>query len=136
MLGVAEGPAEAGPARNGALFVCASVTRSPASGSDAEPVTETALFSVPLTVAGAVTVGEWFPAMMLSAVVAVAVPPVPSFALQLMVKLPAAAGVPVSVMLGVRDGPFELDAVKKGALFVWERVTVCASGSDAEPVTE
>ena len=51
MLGFAAGPAEAGPARNGALFVCDSVTSWPASGSVAEPVIETAVFSEPLTVA-------------------------------------------------------------------------------------
>src|SRR5882672_12253962 len=50
MLGFNTGPAEAGPARNGALFVCDRVTSWPASGSEAEPVTETATFSVPLAV--------------------------------------------------------------------------------------
>src|SRR5262245_36202106 len=57
MLGFAEGPAEAGPARNGASFVCDRVTCWPASGSVAEPVIETAAFSVPLTDVGAVMTG-------------------------------------------------------------------------------
>src|SRR5512143_229735 len=59
MLGFNEGPAEAGPARNAALFVCDSVTVS-ASGSVAEPVTETPVFSDPFTVAGAVMTGFRF----------------------------------------------------------------------------
>ena len=45
-------------------------------------------------------------------------------------------GVPVSVMLGLVAGPAELEAVRNGALFVWDSVTSWpASGSDAEPVT-
>src|SRR5690349_5654678 len=138
MLGFNEGPAEAGPARNAALFVCDSVTLF-ASGSEAEPVTETALFSVPLTVAGRVMTGAWLPVVIVSAVVAVDVPAVGallSTAVQLIVKLPAAAGVPVSVMLGFKDGPLELEAGKNGALFVCDKVTFWASGSVAEPVTE
>jgi hypothetical protein len=140
MLGFATGPAEAGPARNGALFVCDNVTRF-ASGSVAEPVMLTAVFSVPLTVAGRVITGAWFPPPIVTAVLAVDVPAVGalvSTAVQLTVNVPVCVevGVPVSVMLGVKDGPFELEAGKNGALFVCDRVTVCASGSVAEPVTE
>src|SRR5512143_249526 len=58
-LGFDDGPADAGPARNAALFVCESVTAW-ASGSEAEPVIETAAFSAPLTVAGAAMVGFRF----------------------------------------------------------------------------
>ena len=72
MLGFNEGPAEAGPARNAALFVCDSVTFS-ASGSVAEPVIDTATFSVPLTVAGAVMTGFRFVFAIVMAVVAVEV---------------------------------------------------------------
>ena len=123
MLGLNEGPAEAEPARNAALFVCDSVTWF-ASGSVAEPVMETAVFSVPLTVAGAEITGVWLPVVIVSAVAAAAVPPAPSFALQLIVKFPAAAGVPVSVMLGFAEGPAELDVVKNVVLFVCDRVTL------------
>jgi hypothetical protein len=124
MLGFNAGPAEAGPVRNAALFVCDRVTWF-ASGSVAEPVMLTAVFSVPLTVAGRVITGAWLPAVIVTAVLAVAVPAgtFTSVALQLIVKLPAAAGVPVSVMLGFRDGPALLEAVKNGALFVCDRVT-------------
>jgi hypothetical protein len=125
MLGFNAGPAEAGPVRNGALFVCDSVTCWP-SGSVAEAVMLTAVFSVPLTVAGRVIAGAWLPAPIVTAVLAVAEPAVGVFtstADQLIVKLPAAAGVPVSVMLGFKDGPLELEAVKNGALFVCDRVT-------------
>ena len=58
------------------------------------------------------------------AVAAAAVPPAPSFALQLIVEFPAAAGVPVSVMLGFAEGPAELDVVKNVVLFVCDRVTL------------
>src|SRR5512135_1672218 len=78
MLGFNTGPAEAGPARNAALFVCDSVTVS-ASGSEAEPVTETAVFSVPLTEAGAVMTGTRFRFAIVRAVLAVAVPAVGAF---------------------------------------------------------
>jgi hypothetical protein len=122
MLGFNAGPAEAGPVRNAALFVCDRVTWF-ASGSVAEPVMLTAVFSVPLTVAGRVMTGAWLPVPIVRAVAAAAVPPAPSFALQLTVKLPVAAGVPVSVMLGFRTGPALLEAVKNGALFVCDRVT-------------
>src|SRR5262245_29640937 len=60
MLGLADGPAEAGPVRNGALLVWLSVAVGP-SGSAAEPVTVTRAFSEPLTVAGAVMFGFWLP---------------------------------------------------------------------------
>ena len=126
MLGFNEGPAEAGPARNGALFVCDKVTWF-ASGSVAEPVTLTAVFSVPLTEAGAVMLGGRLPVPIVNAVVAAAVPAgtFTSVALQLMVKVPVCArvGVPVSVMLGFKDGPFELEAGKNGVLFVCDNVT-------------
>ena len=70
--------------------------------------------------------GAWLPTVIVRAVLAAAVPPAPSFALQLIVKLPACArvGVPVSVMLGASDGPLELEAVKNGVLFVCDKVTV------------
>jgi hypothetical protein len=125
MLGAAEGPAEAGPARNAAWFVCDSVTSWPASGSEAEPVIETRTFSVPETVAGAAMTGFEFVSVIVRAVVAAAVPAgtLTSVADQLIVKLPVAAGVPVSVMLGFKEGPAELEAVKNGALLVCDRVT-------------
>jgi hypothetical protein len=82
MLGFNAGPAEAGPVRNGAVFVCDRVTFS-ASGSDAEPVIETAVFSVPLTVAGAVMTGTRFRFAIEMAVVAVDVPADASVAVQL-----------------------------------------------------
>ncbi len=90
------------------------------SGSDAEPVTDTGEFSVPLAVVGAVIVGFWFELAIESAVVAAAVPPAPSFADQLIVYEPDCVklGVPVNVMLGLSEGPAELEAVKNGALFV------------------
>jgi hypothetical protein len=139
MLGFVTGPEEAGPARNAALFVWDSVTRL-ASGSLAEPTIETAAFSAPLAVAGAVIAGARLPVVIVNAVVAVEVPAgeFTSVAVQLIVKLPvcAAEGVPVSVMLGVKEGPLELEAVKNGALFVCDSVTFCASGSVAEPVTD
>ena len=137
MLGFNEGPAEAGPARNAALFVCDKVTLLP-SGSEAEPVMLTATFSVPETVAGRVIVGAWLPPPIVTVVVAAAVPAAPSFALQFTVKVPVcvALGVPVSVMLGFKEGPALLEAVKNGALFVCDRVTFWPSGSEAEPVTE
>src|SRR5512139_2067938 len=81
MLGFNDGPLEAAPVRNAALLVCESVTFS-ASGSVAEPVIETAVFSVPLTEAGAVMTGTRFRFAIVRAVVAAAVPPAPSFALQ------------------------------------------------------
>ena len=127
MLGASTGPAEAGPVKNAAVFVCDNVTFS-ASGSDAEPVIETAVFSVPLTDAGAVITGAWLPPPIVTAVLAVAVPAgaLVSTAVQLTVKSPVCVevGVPVSVMLGARTGPFELEAVKNGALFVCDNVTV------------
>jgi hypothetical protein len=86
MLGFNTGPAEAGPARNAALFVCDSVTVS-ASGSVAEPVTETAVFSVPLTEAGAVITGTRFRFAIVIAVVAVDV----------------CAGVPLSTALQLTE---------------------------------
>jgi hypothetical protein len=111
MLGFKEGPAEAGPVKNAALFVCDKVTWF-ASGSVAEPVMLTKLFSVPLTVAGRVITGAWLPVPIVNAVLAVAEPAgtFTSTADQLIVKLPVAAGVPVSVMLGASDGPLELEA--------------------------
>src|SRR5512135_1891624 len=69
MLGASTGPTEAEPVRNAALFVCDSVTVWP-SGSDAEPVIETAVFSVPLAVGGAVMVGTRFRFATVRAVVA------------------------------------------------------------------
>jgi hypothetical protein len=138
MLGLSEGPAELEAVKNGALFVCESVTLSP-SGSVAEPVTDTGEPSVPLTVAGAEITGFRFRFAMETEVVAVAVPPAaPSFADQLIVYEPdwVEVGVPVSVMLGLGAGPAELEDEKKGALFVWERVTFWPSGSEAEPVAE
>src|SRR5512146_540273 len=99
MLGFKEGPAEAAPVKNAALFVCDKVTVS-ASGSVAEPVIETAVFSVPLTEAGAVMTGTRFRFAIVRAVLAVAVPAVGAFvsiAVQLTVYLPAwlTFGVPV-----------------------------------------
>src|SRR5690349_19806359 len=82
MLGFNTGPAEAGPARNAAVFVCDSVTVS-ASGSVAEPVTDTAEFSAPVPVAGAVMTGFRFRFAIVTAVVAVEV----------------SAGVPLSTAL-------------------------------------
>src|SRR5262245_54282190 len=119
MLGFNEGPAEAGPARNAALFVCESVTFS-ASGSDAEPVTDTAEPSLPLAVAGAVIAGLRFRLAIASAVVAAEVPPIPSFALQLIVYEPACVklGVPVRVRLGFATGPTEAGPERNAALFV------------------
>ena len=43
-------------------------------------------------------------------------------------------GVPVSVRLGASTGPIVAVPVKKGAVVVRLNVTVCASGSDADPV--
>src|SRR5512147_1841295 len=108
MLGFNAGPAEAAPVRNAALFVCDSVTFS-ASGSVAEPVIETAVFSEPLTVAGAVMTGTRFRFAIVRAVVAAAVPPAPSFALQLTVYEPdwAKIRVTVSVMLAFNAAPAE-----------------------------
>src|SRR5690349_20940984 len=137
MLGFNTGPAEAGPARNAALFVCDKVTVS-ASGSDAEPVIETAVFSVPLCVAGAVMTGFRFRFAIVRAVVAAAVPADASVALQLTVYEPAwlKFGVPVSVMLGFNTGPAEAGPARNAALLVCDKVTISASGSDAEPVIE
>src|SRR5512135_1166509 len=87
MLGFKEGPAEAAPVKNAALFVCDKVTFW-ASGSVAEPVIETAVFSVPLTEAGAVIVGTRFRFAIVSVVEAVDEPAVGVFvstALQLTV---------------------------------------------------
>ena len=127
MLGFANGPAELEAVKNGALFVCDSVTSWPASASEAEPVTETEAFSEPLAVAGADITGFVFVRPIVSTVVAAAVPAgtFTSEADQLIVNVPvcAALGVPVSVMLGASDGPLELEAVKNGALFVCDRVT-------------
>ncbi len=39
-------------------------------------------------------------------------------------------------MLGLKEGPELEEAGKNGALFVWLNVTVCPSGSVAEPVTD
>ena len=140
MLGFANGPALLEAVKNGALFVCEIVTSWPASASDAEPVTETDAFSLPLAVAAAVMTGFVLVRPIVSAVVADAVPAgtFTSEADQLTVKLPvwAPLGVPLSVMLGARAGPALLEAVKNGALFVCDNVTFCASGSEAEPVTE
>ena len=137
MVGFNAGPAEAGPARNAALFVCDRVTFS-ASGSDAEPVIETAEFSVPLAVAGAVMTGFRLRFAIVRAVVADAVPVVASAALQLTVYEPAwlKLGVPDRVMLGFNAGPAEAEPLRNAALFVCESVTFSASGSDAEPVIE
>ena len=80
MLGAANGPALLEAVKNGALFVCDSVTKLPTSGSDAEPVTETEAFSAPLAVAGAVITGFWLPTLIVSAVVAGAAVPAGVFA--------------------------------------------------------
>src|SRR5512146_2216637 len=124
MLGFNDGPLEAAPVRNAALLVCESVTFS-ASGSVAEPVIETAVFSVPLTEAGAVMTGTRFRFAIVRAVVVAAVPPAPSFALQFTVYEPdwLKLGVPVSVMLGFNAGPAEAAPVRNAALFVCESVT-------------
>src|SRR5262245_35285030 len=111
MLGFNTGPAEAGPARNDGKSVGDGVTVS-ACGSGAAPVTETAEFSVPLTVAGAVMTGFRFRFAIVMAVVAVEVPAVGallSTAVQLTEYEPAwlKFGVPVSVMLGFNEGPAE-----------------------------
>jgi hypothetical protein len=82
----------------------------------------TAVFSVPLTVAGRVIAGAAFCGPTATDVVAAAVPPAPSVALQFTVNEPATP-VPESVMLGFKDGPLELEGVKNGALFVCDRVT-------------
>ena len=133
---MSDGPSESGPERTPS-FVWDKVTLSP-SGSDAEPVTETAVPVEPLTDAGAVMTGFRFVFAIVRAVVAAAVPPAPSFALQLTAKLPvwAALGVPVSVMLGFNEGPAEAGPERNGALFVWDRVTFWPSGSEAEPVID
>src|SRR5512143_3374399 len=129
MLGFVAGPAALDTVKNGTLFVCDRVMLS-ASGSEADPVTDTGEFSVPFTEAGAEIVGFWFRFAMETAVVAAAVPPLPSFAVQLTVYEPdcARVGVPVSVMLGLGTGPTEEEAVKNGALFVCDRVMASASG--------
>src|SRR5512143_1428760 len=100
MLGLSEGPAELEAVKNGALFVCDSVTLFP-SGSDDEPVTDTGEFSVPFTFAGAVMFGARLPVVIVRAVAAAAVPPAPSFADQLIVYPTHCASVlvPVNVML-------------------------------------
>ena len=84
MLGVADGPFELEAVKNGALFVCDSVTFC-ASGSVAEPVTDTDTSVAPLAVAGAVITGFRFVFAIVIAVVADAVPVVTSTALQLTV---------------------------------------------------
>ena len=73
MLGFNAGPAEATPVKNAAVWVWLSVTFC-ASGSDAEPVTETAAPAKPLTVAGATITGFWFTSAIVIAVDAVDVP--------------------------------------------------------------
>ena len=45
-------------------------------------------------------------------------------------------GVPVNAILGANTGPTEAAPVKNGALFVWLNVTVWASGSVADAVTD
>ena len=67
--------------RIGAVRPLLSVTFWP-SGSVAEPVTETVVPDAPLAVGGAVIVGTRFRFAIVRAVVAAAVPPAPSFALQ------------------------------------------------------
>jgi hypothetical protein len=83
-------------------------------------VIETAVFSVPLCVAGAVMAGFRFKFAIVRAVVAAAVPPAPSFALQFTVYEPDCVklGVPVSVMLGFSAGPAEAAPARNAALFV------------------
>ncbi|HEU4724000.1 MAG TPA: hypothetical protein VFU59_01755 [Candidatus Eisenbacteria bacterium] len=139
MLGFSEGPAEEGPERKGALFVCVSVTPF-ASASSADALIVIALFSAPEAVAGAViTGGLEHPPMLIEVVAAaVAAGTCESAADQLMTQLPhcPGPGVPLNVMLGLIEGPLELEDVKKGALLDWESVTASASGSLADPVTE
>ena len=90
---------------------------------------ETAVFSVPLTEAGAVMTGFPFWFAIERAVLAVAVPAVGAFvstAVQLTVYEPdwLKFGVPVSVMLGANTGPAEAGPVRNGAVFVCDKVTV------------
>ena len=80
-------------------------------------------FSVPLAVAGALITGFWFAFAMVMTVDSGAALPTGEFAstaVQFTVYVPACEkfGVPVSVMLGASDGPFELEAVRNPVAFV------------------
>ena len=86
-------------------------------------MTETAAFSEPLTLAGAVMTGIVFVRpidTMVETGVALPTGELLSTAVQLIVYEPACVefGVPESVMLGFNAGPAELEAVRNGAPFV------------------